>query len=81
MIATDLSKQQALRADSKAIQKISFTENLDRNRDTKMFFITEEVKETILDFSQGTVKALRMSSYDLATACSTILFCFNIISV
>ena len=55
MIATDLSKQQALGADPKAIQKISFTENLDRNRDTKKFFITEEVKETILDFSQGTV--------------------------
>ena len=77
MIATDLSKQQALGADPKAIQKINFTENLDRNRDIKMCFITEEVKETILDFSQ----ALRMSSYDLATACSTILFCFNIISV
>ena len=55
MIATDLSKQQALGADPKAIQKINFTENLDRNRDIKMCFITEEVKETILDFSQGTI--------------------------
>ena len=46
-----------------------------------MFFITEEVKETILDFSQGTVKVLWMLSYDLATVRSTILFCFNIMSI
>ena len=32
MIATDLSKQQALDADPKAIQKINFTENLDKQR-------------------------------------------------
>ena len=37
-----------------------------------MFFIIEEVKETVLDFSQGTVKVLRMSSYNLArVACIT----------
>ena len=30
IIATDLSKQQALNADPKAIQQINFTENLDR---------------------------------------------------
>ena len=81
MIAIDLSKQQALDGDPKAIQQINFTANLDRNGDTTMFLIIEETKETILDFSQGTVKVLRMSSYDLATACSTILFCFNIISI
>ena len=81
MKAIALSKQKALVADPKAIQRINFNANLDWNRDKTVFFITEEVKETILDFSQGTVKALRMSSYDLATACSTILFCFNIISV
>ena len=39
-----------------------------------MCFITEEAKETILDFSQGTLKLLWMSSYDLTTACFTILF-------
>ena len=30
MIATDLSKQKVLNADSKAIHQISFTANLDR---------------------------------------------------
>ena len=57
-IAIDLSQQQALDADPKAIQQINFTANLDRNGDTTRFFITEEAKETILDFSQGTVKVL-----------------------
>ena len=81
MIAIDLSKQQALDADSKAIQQINFTANLDRDGNTTIFFITEEAKETILDSSQGTVKVLRMSSYSVATACLTFLFCFNIISL
>ena len=58
MIVIDLSKQQALDADPKAMQQISFTENLDRDGNTKMFFIIEEAKETILDFSQGTMKVL-----------------------
>ena len=31
---------------------------LDRTGNTTMFFITEEAKETVLDFSQGTVKVL-----------------------
>ena len=56
MIAIDLSKQQALDNDPKAIQQINFTGNVNDN--TTMFFITEEAKETILDFSQGTVKVL-----------------------
>ena len=58
MIAVDLSKQQALDADPKAIQQINFTPNLDRAGNTKFYFIIEEAKETILDFSQGTVKVL-----------------------
>ena len=58
MIAIDLIKQQALDADSRAIQEINFTANLDRGENTTMFFITEEAKETVLDFSQGTVKVL-----------------------
>ena len=57
MIAIDLSKQQALDADPRAIQQINFTANLDRDGNTTMFFIIEEAKETVLDFSQGTVKA------------------------
>ena len=58
MIAINLSKQQALDAYPRAIQQINFTANLDRNGNTAMFFITEEAKETVLDFSQGTVKVL-----------------------
>ena len=58
MIALDLSKQQALDADPRAIQQINFTANLDRAGNTTMFFIIEEAKETALDFSQGAVKVL-----------------------
>ena len=58
MIAVDLSKQQALDADPRAIQQINFTANLDRAGNARVYFILEEAKETILDFSQGTVKIL-----------------------
>ena len=58
-IAIDLSKQQALDANPRAIQQISFTANLDRAGNTTMFFIIEEAKETVLDFSQETVKVLQ----------------------
>ena len=58
MIAVDLSKQQALDADPRTIQQINFTANLDRAGNTRFYFILEEAKETILDFSKGTVKAL-----------------------
>ena len=58
MIAIGLSEQQALDADPKAIQKINFTVNLNWDGNKTMFFITEKAKETILDSSQGTVKAL-----------------------
>ena len=58
MTGVDLSKQQALDADPRAIQQINFTANLDRAGNTRIYFIIEEAKETILDFSQGTVKVL-----------------------
>ena len=58
MIPIDLSKQQPLGAGPRAIQEINFTANLDRARNTTMFFIIEEEKETVLDFSHGTVKLL-----------------------
>ena len=44
MIAVDLSKQQALDADPKAIQQISFTANLDKTGNTRFYFILEEAK-------------------------------------
>ena len=58
MIAVDLRKQQALDADPRAIQQFNFTANLDRAGNTRVYFILEEAKETILDFSQGKVKVL-----------------------
>ena len=58
MIAVDLSKQRALDSDARAIQQFNFTANLDRAGNTRVYFILEEAKETILDFSQGTVKVL-----------------------
>ena len=58
MIAVDLSKQQALDADPRAIQQINFTANLDSAGNTRVYFILKEAKETILDFSQGTVEVL-----------------------
>ena len=45
-----INKQLALDTDPKAIQQINFTGNLRGADDRIMFFITEEAKETILDF-------------------------------
>ena len=56
LIATYLSKQQKLHVDSKAIQQINFTGNIENN--ATIFFIIEEAKETVLDFSKGTVRVL-----------------------
>ena len=47
-----------LDADPKAIKEINFIEILDREWNTTMFFIVQETKEIILDFSQGTVRVL-----------------------
>ena len=58
MIAIDLSKQLALDTDPRAIQQINFAANLDRVGNTRIYFIFEEAKETVLDFSQGTLKVL-----------------------
>ena len=56
MIAIDLSTEQALDADPRAIQQINVTAHLDRAGETRMFFIFREAIETVFDFSQGTVK-------------------------
>ena len=58
MIAIDLGKEQALDADLRAVQQINFTANFDKVGNTTMFFIIEQANETVLDFSQGTVKVL-----------------------
>ena len=51
MIPIDLNKQQVFDADSKAIQQINFTANLDQQGQTAMCFIIEDAKKNILDFS------------------------------
>ena len=56
MIAVDLCKQQALDAGPKAIQQINLTANLDDN--TRFYFILEEAKKAVFEFSQGTVNVL-----------------------
>ena len=58
MIAVDLSRQQALDPDPRKTQQITFTPNLDRAGDTKVYFILEKSKVTKLNFAQGTVKVL-----------------------
>ena len=58
MIAIDLIKQQAFDAGPKVVQQMTITGNLDREGGATTFFIIGEAKETILDFSQRTVKVL-----------------------
>ena len=48
MVAVDLSKQQSLDADPKAIQQINFTANLDRAGNKIIYFILEEAKQRLL---------------------------------
>ena len=58
LIAIDLSKQKAPDDGSQAKQQINFIGNLKRDGDTQFFFIIKEAKETVFDFSKGTVKGL-----------------------
>ena len=58
LIVTDLKKQQKLDTDTKSIQQINFTGNLNKAEGATMFFIIEEAKKTTLDFSKRTVKVL-----------------------
>ena len=56
VIAIDLSKQQKLDTDPKAIQQINFTGKLEQDRKKQTFFITKEAKETVLNFSEGAAR-------------------------
>ena len=58
LIAIDLSRLQKLDTDPNAIEQINFTGNLNKSEGATMFFIIEEGKETVLDFSKGTAKVL-----------------------
>ena len=56
MIVVDLSKQQGLDADPKAMQQINFTANVNRAGNTRIYFILEEVKETVLEFCECVIE-------------------------
>ena len=61
LIAADLSKQKALNADSRSIQKITFTSSRKAtvaNKRVVIFYVLEKSKETKLIFSKGTTKVL-----------------------
>ena len=64
LIAAYLSKQKALDADSRAIQQITFTGKIKATvPDTRVtiFYVLEKSKETILEFSKGTTKVLKVN--------------------
>ena len=56
LIAADLSKQKALDADSREFQEIVFTGKTDNT--IRVYYILEQSKETILEFSKGTTNVL-----------------------
>ena len=56
LIAADLSKQKALDADPRVIQQIIFTGKASGN--IAIYYILEQSKETILEFSRGTTNIL-----------------------
>ena len=59
LIAADLSIQKELNADSRAIQQIIFTRKVTAAV-TRVFYILEESKEAILEFSKETTKVLQL---------------------
>ena len=61
LIAADLSRQKALDADPRVIQQIIFTGKITAKADNMrviIYYILEKSKETILEFSKKTTKAL-----------------------
>ena len=64
LLAADLSKQKVLDADSRAIQQIIFTGTIKAtvsNTRVVIFYVLEKSKETILEFSKGTIKVLQVN--------------------
>ena len=61
LIAADLNKQKALDADSRAIRQIIFIGKLKStvaNTRVIIYYVLKQSKETMLEFSKGTVKVL-----------------------
>ena len=54
LVAADLSKQEELAAETRAIQQIEFKYML--GTDSTIYWVLEKSKETILEFYKGTVK-------------------------
>ena len=54
LIAADLSKQKPLDADSRAIQQIIFTDTA--SAAVIIYYILKQSRETMLEFSKGTIK-------------------------
>ena len=74
MIESDLSKLKVLDVDLKAIYQIR---NLEQAREALMFFILEEVKETILDFQQENVNITYQYNHNMNMEWLNITF-FNV---
>ena len=53
MIAIDLSRQNELDADPRAIQQINFTANLDRAGNTPIFLLLKKQKKQFLSFHRA----------------------------
>ena len=61
LIAVDLSKKKALDADSRAIQQIIFIGKIRATKENTrviLYYILEQSKESMLEFSKGTTRAL-----------------------
>ena len=54
LVAANLSKQEELAAETRAIQQIEFKYML--GTDSTIYWVLEKSKETILEFYKGTVK-------------------------
>ena len=73
MIAIDLSKQQALDADRKAIQQINFTGNLDLDEGAIIFSLLQKQK-SILICLKGNMKVLLNTKYKYSILSIFMLF-------
>ena len=62
LIVISQCKQKSLNVDPKVIQQISFMGYLECTGGIAMFFIIKEIKETVLGFSQGTLKVFSTRS-------------------
>ena len=77
MVAIEISKQQALDADPRAIQQTNFTTNLERAGNTTISFSTEEVKKKCVSLFTRNCKSFVIAILLSATSLN-ILILINI---